>query len=110
MSGSYELKQSDAGQFSFVLRAANGETILRSERYESKDAAQRGIASVQTNSPLEVRYAREVAVDGRYYFNLKAGNHQVIGTSQMYTSAQARDGGIASVMQNGPTTAGTSGA
>lgn len=107
MSGSYVLTQNAHGKFSFALLAANGEQILRSEQYESKDAAQRGIASVQTNSPLEERYAREQAADGRFYFNLKAGNHQVIGTSQMYSSAQARDGGIASVMQNGPTTAGT---
>lgn len=106
MSGYYTLAQNDRGQFSFTLHAANGETILRSELYESKDAAVRGIASVQQNSPLDVRYAREQASDGRHYFNLKAGNHQVIGTSQMYASAQARDDGIASVMQHGATAAG----
>jgi uncharacterized protein len=110
MSGFYSLAQNDHGQFFFKLHAANGETILRSELYQSKDAAERGIASVQQNSPLDVRYAREEASDGRFYFNLKAGNHQVIGTSQMYSTAQARDGGIASVMQHGATTAGTSGA
>lgn len=110
MSGFYSLAQNDHGQFFFKLHAANGETILRSELYQSKDAAARGIASVQQNSSLDVRYAREEATDGRFYFNLTAGNHQVIGTSQMYSSVQARDGGIASVMLNGATTAGTSGA
>ncbi len=106
MSGSYELKQNNTGQFSFTLQAANGETILRSEQYESKDAAQRGVASVQANSPIDARYERLVAKDGRFYFNLKAGNHQVIGTSQLYASAQSRDDGMASVMVNGPTTTG----
>lgn len=106
MSGSYQLKQNDKGQFSFLLLAANGETILRSEQYESKAAAENGIASVQKNSPLDERYERKDAADGRFYFNLKAANHQVVGTSQMYASAQHRDAGIESVKTNGPTTAG----
>jgi len=104
MSGSFQLSQNDKGQFSFVLVAGNGETILRSEMYESKDAVGRGIASVQTNSPLEERYLRLVGNDGRFYFNLKAANHQVIGTSQMYATAQGRDDGIESVKTHGPTT------
>ena len=37
----------------------------------------------------------------KFFFNLKAGNHQIIGTSQMYASAQSRDVGIASVKTNG---------
>ena len=39
--------------------------------------------------------------DGRCYFNLKAGNHQVIGTSQMYKGEVGRDNGIESVKTNG---------
>ena len=105
MAGSYELNSNDKGQHSFVLKAGNGEVILRSEQYESKASAESGIASAQTNSPLEARYERNDAVDGRHYFNLKAANHQVIGTSQMYQSAEGRDTGIESVKTNGPSTA-----
>ncbi|TOI55926.1 hypothetical protein CGH52_18675, partial [Vibrio parahaemolyticus] len=39
---------------------------------------------------------------GKYMFNLKAGNHQVIGTSQSYESAASRDNGIESVKTNAP--------
>lgn len=105
MAGWYELGSNDKGQFSFVLKAGNGEVILRSEQYESKASAENGIASVQSNSPVDARYDRKDASDGRSYFNLKAGNHQVIGTSQMYKTAAARDNGIESVKTNGPTTA-----
>jgi len=35
-------------------------------------------------------------------FNLKAGNNQVIGTSESYESTSARDNGIASVGKNAP--------
>jgi len=102
MAGWYELSSNDKGQYSFVLKAGNAETILRSEQYESKAAAENGIASVQKNSPLAERFESKDASDGRFYFNLKAGNHQVIGTSQMYKSTSGRDNGIASVQTNGP--------
>ncbi|MBT9492392.1 MAG: YegP family protein, partial [Paucibacter sp.] len=59
--------------------------------------------SCQVNNPIDDRYDKQTAVDGKYYFNLKAANHQVIGTSQMYGTTQARDTGIASVKTNGPT-------
>ncbi|HBB9588520.1 TPA: YegP family protein [Escherichia coli] len=38
-----------------------------------------------------------------YYFVLKASNHQVIATSEMYSSKQAAENGIASVQANGST-------
>jgi uncharacterized protein YegP (UPF0339 family) len=103
MAGWYELSKSTDGQYRFVLKAGNGEIILTSERYTTKTAAQAGIASCQVNSPIDDRYDKLLAVDGKYYFNLKAGNHQVIGTSQMYGTTQSRDTGIASVKTNGPT-------
>ena len=104
MSGWYELSSNDKGQYSFVLKAGNAETILRSEQYETKASAENGIASVQKNSPSEERFERKDASDGRFYFNLKAANHQIIGTSQMYKATAGRDNGIASVQTNGPTT------
>ena len=102
MAGWYELTKTDKGLFSFVLKAGNSEVILRSEQYEAKASASNGIASVQKNSPDDARYSRETAKDGRTYFNLKAGNHQIIGTSQMYKDESGRDNGIKSIKTNGP--------
>ena len=104
MAGSYELGSNDTGQFSFVLKADNGEVVLRSEQYATKASAENGIQSVQANCGDDARYDRKVASDGRFYFNLKAANHQVIGTSQMYQAEAGRDAGIGSVKTNGVTT------
>ena len=103
MAGWFEISKNDKGQYSFVLKAGNAEVILRSETYEAKGSAENGVASVQQNSGNDARYSRETAKDGRTYFNLKAGNHQIIGTSQMYKSEDTRDAGIASVKVNGST-------
>ena len=103
MAGWYELSKSSDGQFRFVLKAGNGETILTSELYKARASAENGIASVQANSPLDERYEKKTSSSGQAYFNLKAANSQVIGTSQMYATEQSRDSGIASVKTNGPT-------
>lgn len=103
MAGWYELHTSSDGQFRFVLKAGNAETILTSELYVTIDSAKNGIASVQANSADASRYEKKESSDGKPYFTLKAANHQVIGSSQMYSSATARDVGIASVQANGQT-------
>ncbi|QGW87915.1 MULTISPECIES: YegP family protein [Enterobacter] len=103
MSGWFELSKSSDGQYRFVLKAGNGEIVLTSELYTSKSAAENGIASVRTNSPLDERYEKKTASNGKFHFNLKAGNHQVIGSSQLYATEQSRDKGIASVKTNGST-------
>ncbi|SDQ76571.1 YegP family protein [Pseudoxanthomonas sp. CF125] len=100
--GTYVLKNSGA-QFHFTLEAENGKTILSSERYTTKANALGGIQSVKENSPFDVRYERKDASNGSPMFNLKSGNGQVIGTSETYSSAAAREGGIASVKTNGST-------
>lgn len=103
MAGWFELTKNAAGQFHFVLKAGNAQTILTSQQYTTKGAAATGIASVQTNSPLDGRYDRKVASNGQHYFTLQAANQQVVGTSQMYRSASSRNKGIASVRTNGQT-------
>lgn len=75
---------------------------LRSGPYGSKAAAEDGIASVQKNGEA-ARLEHKTASDGRFYFNLMAGNHQVVASSQMYKAAASRDEGIAAVKANGPT-------
>lgn len=104
MAGWYELSKTEAGKFRFVLKAGNAQTILTSELYESKSGAENGIAAVQTNSPLNERYEEKTSASNQPYFTLKAGNHQVIGTSQMYSSVEACKAGIESVKTNGPST------
>lgn len=103
MAGWFELGRSSDGQFRFTLKGVNGETMLSSERYKTKESAENGIASVQANCAIEERYECKTSLTARAFFHLKAANHRVIGTSQMYASAAARDDGMASVKANGST-------
>lgn len=49
--GRYERKTSTGGQPYFVLKAANGEPLGRSETYSSTSAMENGIESVKKNAP-----------------------------------------------------------
>lgn len=106
MAGYFELKRTASGNFVFNLRAGNHETILTSEAYSSKAAAENGMDSVRRNGVGEGNFERKTAKDGSAFFTLKSpANGQVIGKSEMYSSASSRDGGIASVMRNAGTAA-----
>lgn len=77
----------------FHLKADNGEKVLSSEGYSSKQGCQNGIASVRTNAKEDSRYERKSTSAG-YSFVLNAANGEAIGRSEVYNSAQARDSGI----------------
>lgn len=102
MAGKFELSTTANGKYMFNLKAGNGQIILTSQMYESKASAQTGIESVKTNSALDERFSRETSAKGDPYFTLKAGNSQVIGRSEMYSSASAMENGITSVKTNAP--------
>ena len=100
--GKFVIKQAKDGQFYFSLKATNGQVILSSEMYTTLKACENGIASVKKNAPEEARYELKQSESGKFHFNLKAANHQVIGSSQMYQSEESAKNGIASVMNNAP--------
>lgn len=98
----FEIKKAKNDEYYFHLKAGNGEIILSSEMYAAKTSAVNGIESVKKNAPDDNRYEKKDTKNGQYMFNLKAANHQVIGTSESYTTTAARDNGIASVKKNAP--------
>ena len=100
--GKFEIKTDKSGQFRFNLKAGNGQVILSSEGYTTKAACENGIESVRKNSQDDARFERKTAKDGSPYFNLKATNGQVIGSSEMYSGTSAMENGIASVKKNAP--------
>jgi len=96
------INKNSKGSYRFNLTAKNGQTIVTSESYKSLSGCKNGVKSVQKNAKLKSRFERKESKNGKYYFNLKAGNHQVIGTSEMYNSSASCENGIQSVVENGP--------
>lgn len=75
---------------------------MTSEMYKAKSGAENGIESVKKNATIDERYDRRESKKGEPYFVLLAENKQVIGQSEMYSSAAAMEKGINSVKTNAP--------
>lgn len=97
MSGTFEIYQDKGGEFRFRLKDSNGQNILASEGYKAKSGCTNGVESVKKNGSDEKRFERKETSAGKFMFNLRAGNNQIIGTSTSYASAADRDAGIESV-------------
>ena len=100
--GKFEVYQDARSEYRFRLKASNGQKILASEGYTTKASCMNGIESVRTNSKDDSKFDRKVSSNGKHYFNLKASNGQVIGTSEMYESSSGMENGIESVKSNAP--------
>lgn len=100
--GKFVISKRVNGDYQFVLKAGNGEIILNSQGYTFKSSCENGINSVKKNAAEDYNFEKKTAEDGKFYFILKAGNGQVIGGSQRYTSEAAMLKGIESVKTNAP--------
>ena len=100
--GKFVITKRKDDEFQFNLKASNGQVILSSEGYTTKSSCENGIESVKTNSQNDSRFDRKSSTNDKFYFNLKASNGQIIGTSEMYENASGRDNGIESVKTNAP--------
>lgn len=98
--GKFVITTRKNGEYQFSLKAGNGQEILGSEGYSTKAACLNGAESVKKNSQDDARFDRLESKNGKFYFTLKAGNGQIIGTSEMYETAASRDNGIESVKKN----------
>ena len=98
--GIFTITRRSNGEYQFSLSAANGQKILLSEGYTTKQSCINGIESVKYNGNNDTRFDRKTSTNGKYYSNLKAQNGQIIGTSELYESIAARENGIYSVQKN----------
>jgi uncharacterized protein YegP (UPF0339 family) len=101
-TGRYVIKPSANGKFYFNLKGANGETVLWSELYDSRSAAEKGIESVKKNAADANHFERKLNEKNEPYFALKAGNGEIIAISEGYSSASAMEDAVSFVMRSAP--------
>ena len=102
MAGKFVMAKTNNGYLVVNLKAGNGEVVLTSEFYKAKAPALTGIESARQNAQNEAQFERRTSKAEEPYFVLKAGNGEVLGRSEMYSSAAAMENGIASVRKNAP--------
>jgi uncharacterized protein YegP (UPF0339 family) len=124
VTGVFEVFFDSVCRFRFHLKANNGQIIAVSQSYGTKEAALKGIASIQKNAPIAKiadSTTKETIPDsahrgvvqdpdfeikcdsaGKFRFHLKAANGEIIAASQSYLSRESAKNGIASIKRNAP--------
>ena len=115
MAGKFIISTSKNGEFTFNLKASNGEIILAaSETYTTMAACEKGIESVKKNALAGVedqtrgesqsnpKYEIYQDKGGEFRFRLKARNGEIIGKSEGYKAKASAKKGIASIGRNAP--------
>lgn len=102
MAAKFTISKGRNQKFYFNLKGPNGEIILASQGYASRDGCRKGIESVRTNSRIQKQFERKSSKRGQSYFVLKAKNGQVVGQSQMYRTVRSCAKGMRSVRKNAP--------
>ena len=108
VTGVFEVFYDSVCRFRFHLKATNGQIIAVSQSYGTKEAALKGIASIQKNAPIAKiadSTTKKIVPDsahrgivqdpdfeiqcdsaGKFRFHLKAANGEIIAASQSYLS------------------------
>lgn len=94
-------QSSKNSEYYYRLKTGNGEIILSSEVYTSRQNCLSRITSVRLNVLQDRHFIRKDAA-GNYTFNLKAANGEIIGRSGNYTTAANRENGIEAVKCDAP--------
>jgi len=105
-SGFDSFSAEDEYYFSYNL---GGNVYLISEGYGSTAARDNGVQSVTNNMNNEARYQRQQHPNGKFFFNLRAGNNKEIATSRWFDSQGEMDGIIANLISGTGTGTGTGG-
>ena len=87
------------GRYYFNLHAANGEIVMSSQGYSAEESAWNATFSVAENGVNEARYEINDSADGGAYFNLKARNGRIIGTSEVYVSRSNATRAVGAVIE-----------
>jgi uncharacterized protein YegP (UPF0339 family) len=82
----FELFAGEDGRSYFRVRAGNGEIVLGSQAYASKQGAQKGIASVLSNGADARSYEVFEANDGAWGVRLVAKNGEIVARGELYAS------------------------
>ena len=84
------------------LTAPNHEIILQSKGYAKKSDALRDINATRIHAPLDERYERLDANDGKPMFKLYDDCKNLLGWSETYESKAGRDNGIEACKKYAP--------
>ncbi len=87
----FEVYKGSNDEHYFRLRDTKKKVLLSGEGYKQKENMLNGIDSIKKNMPLPSGVEKKESTNGKYFFNVKSTNGQIVGTSMLFDTAQLRD-------------------
>jgi hypothetical protein len=100
MAARFTLTRGGAHYFFTLQLEESLEPLLISERHASRASAVDGVAAVKEVVLVEARYQRRTSLGHEPYFVLRGPDDEVLGTSAMFSSVEARNRAIAAVKEH----------
>ncbi len=87
----FEVYKGSNDEHYFRLVDSKNKVLLSGEGYKQKENMLNGIESIKSNMPLSSGIEQKESTNGKYFFNVKSTNGQIVGTSMLFDTAQLRD-------------------
>lgn len=98
----FQIIRAENKKYYFRLRTGDGDILLRSEGYNIRAGAEKGIDIVRTSVYHDDRFKRRMSLEGKYYFEIVTIDGDILGTGKLYESLQGCDNGIFAVKDLAP--------
>lgn len=79
------------GQYSFIVRAADGQLLLTSPFYTDKDTAMSRMTSTRYLGQRDRNYLVCSTADGQHYFDLRNNKQEILGSSSVYSNRESME-------------------
>lgn len=116
MIGRFIITRLPSGDYTFELKAGNGESIAISQTFPTVESCENIIDSIRRNAKAQIedrtlskwkavpypKFEIYKDISGEFFFRLKSSSGEVIATSESYTTKGACIKGIKSIGKNAP--------
>ena len=89
-----EIKKANNDTYLFYLKTSDGQTLLESISFESKDEIETTVSELSPLADSHGTIERKTNYKGDFLFNLKDKSGRIIGNSQLYSSEAGMENGI----------------
>lgn len=92
-----EIETTDNNTYTFILKSANGNTLLRSIAYNSKESMLLAIEKLHASNASFPIFERKTSHTGKFHICLKDENNTLIGKSEPYSSEAGMENGLKNI-------------
>ena len=92
-----EIQKGENNTFQFHLKTADGQTLLESINFSSKEEVEHTVSQLQPLALSQGTIERKTNYNGNFLFNLKDHRGKIIGNSLLYDSEAGMENGISNI-------------